>query len=84
MNMTYLNLQYRSAQKNSTYSTTLPTVTPDSEKVGRVLVELVEKGRILVENPDIRPVVQEFLANGGQASLQRFLAEFPEAAGGST
>ena len=29
--------------------------------------------------PDINPVVQEFLADGGQASLQRFLAEFPEA-----
>ena len=34
--------------------------------------------------PDINPVVQEFLADGGQAGLQRFLAEFPEAAGGST
>jgi P4 family phage/plasmid primase-like protien len=34
--------------------------------------------------PDTNPVVQEFLADGGQASLQRFLAEFPEAAGGST
>ena len=29
--------------------------------------------------PDINQVVKEFLADGGQASLQRFLAEFPEA-----
>jgi len=34
-------------------------------------------------NPVLDPVVQEFLSDGGQASLQRFLAEFPEAAGGS-
>ena len=31
-------------------------------------------------NPVLDPVVQEFLADGGQASLKRFLAEFPEAA----
>jgi putative DNA primase/helicase len=31
-------------------------------------------------NPVLDPVVQEFLADGGQAGLQRFLAEFPEAA----
>ena len=30
--------------------------------------------------PDINPIIKEFLADGGQASLQRFLAEFPEAA----
>jgi len=70
----------KSAQKNSTYSTTLPTVTPDSEKGGRVLVELVEIGR---EKPDTTSVVQEFLQDGGQASKQRLQAEFPEAAGGS-
>ncbi len=29
--------------------------------------------------PEGNPVVEEFLADGGQASLQRFLAEFPEA-----
>ena len=34
------------------------------------------------EKLDISPVVQEFLQDGGQASKQRFLAEFPEAAGG--
>jgi len=65
------------APKNSTYSTILPIVTHDSEKGGRVEVELVEKSAILVENPDINPVVQEFLADGGQASLKRFLGEFP-------
>jgi putative DNA primase/helicase len=61
------------ASKNSTFSTFLPTKVNDSGNGGRVLVELVENGR---EDT----VVKEFLRDGGQSSLQRFLAEFPEAA----
>lgn len=30
--------------------------------------------------PDLYPVVEEFLADGGQSSLERFTSEFPEAA----
>ena len=68
--------------KNSTFSTFLPTKPTDSERVvefGRVVVE---KGRKTPPDGDkqISPVVEEFLRDGGQASLQRFLAEFPEAA----
>jgi hypothetical protein len=57
--------------KDEIHSTTLLSLpfgenqTTDSENKGRVLAE---------------KVVEEFMADGGQASLQRFLAEFPEAA----
>jgi hypothetical protein len=54
--------------KNSTYSTFLPNEAVDNENDGRVLVEQRSE------------VVEEFLRDGGQASLQRFQAEFPEAA----
>jgi D5 N terminal like len=70
------------AQKNSTNQAKLYKEATDTESGVEFCRIPVEKGRI-VEKSRIPPVVQEFLADGGQASLQRFLAEFPEAAGGS-
>jgi len=55
------------ASKNSTFSTKSKNQSTDTENVGRVEVEL-------------NRIVEEFLVDGGQSSLQRFLAEFPEAA----
>ena len=52
--------------KNSTFSTFLPPEPSDTDLCGRVLVEQSSK-------------VEEFLHDGGQTSLKRFLAEFPEA-----
>jgi hypothetical protein len=54
--------------KTTTFTTSLPTVTADSGLGGSVLVV----------GPS--PRVVEFLHDGGQSSLDRFLAEFPEAA----
>lgn len=61
-----------SLSKISTYSTFLPTAALDNENDGRILVEKVENGRV-------NDVVEEFLQDGGKASRERFLAEFPEA-----
>lgn len=55
-----------SSSKNSTFSTFLPIEPHDMDLGGRVLVEQSTK-------------VEEFLHDGGQTSLKRFLAEFPEA-----
>ena len=55
------------ASKNSTFSTKSKNQSTDTENVGRVEVEL-------------NRIVEEFLVDGGQSSLQRFLAEFSEAA----
>lgn len=63
-------------------------VALDSENQGRIEVE---EGRKIGEKKrkpqssaleaEISAVVEEFLRDGGKASRQRFLAEFPEAAG---
>ncbi len=58
--------------KNSTLSTSLPPELADSEKAGR---GRKKKGRQSRGNR----VVEEFLHDGGSASLERFLQEFPEA-----
>ena len=54
--------------KTTTFTTSLPTMTADS----------VLGGSGLVVGPS--PKVVEFLHDGGQSSLDRFLTEFPEAA----
>jgi hypothetical protein len=70
-----------SAEKNSTNSTTLQDVVTDIEmpvEFCRISVENVE---IPVPDSDnqISTVVEEFMADGGRASLKRFLEEFPMA-----
>jgi hypothetical protein len=61
------------APKNSTFSTKSKIHSADTENLGRIEVESCRKSR---DNS----VVEEFLVDGGQSSLDRFLAEFPEAA----
>ena len=60
-------------KKTATFSTKSTNQSLDTENLGRIEVEIHREGR---ENP----VVEEFLVDGGQSSLDRFLAEFPEAA----
>jgi hypothetical protein len=57
-------------EKNNTISTTLLSL-PHGENQP---IDNENTGRVLVENR-----VEEFLHDGGQSSLDRFLAEFPEA-----
>jgi hypothetical protein len=61
------------AQKNSTFSTFSTKEATDIGNDGRVKKNFGRNGRV-------SPVVEEFLADGGKSSLDRFLAEFPEAA----
>jgi len=65
--------------KTTTTTTSLPSEAPDSEKSGSGLVvesSVGSENRKLASNE----IVNEFLQDGGKASLQRFQAEFPEAA----
>ena len=59
--------------KNTTFTTSLPPEAHDTDLAGSAGSEIVKK----VVKPDINPVVQEYLADGGQASLKRLLGEFP-------
>jgi hypothetical protein len=67
-----------SPSKSTTFTTSTTKKALDTDLDGSVLV--VQPPKVVVK---ISEVVKEFLADGGQSSLQRFLAEFPEAAGGS-
>ena len=70
------------AQKNSTFSTFSTKEATDIGNDGRVKKNFGRKGRKMPADSgiEISPVVEEFLADGGKSSLDRFLAEFPEAA----
>lgn len=67
------NPQENLASKASTNSTFLHNEPTDTGNGCRISVECVEKCRK-------KTVVEEFLTDGGQSSLDRFLVEFPEAA----
>jgi hypothetical protein len=75
-------------KKTTTFTTFTTNAALDSENDGSVLVvkncekgEKKRKPHSTASEVEISPVVVEFLRDGGKASRQRFLAEFPEAAG---
>ncbi len=81
-------LQENRAEKTTTFTTFTTNAALDSENDGSVLVvkncekgEKKRKPHSTASEVEISPVVVEFLRDGGKASRQRFLAEFPEAAG---
>lgn len=69
-----------SQPKNSTLSTFSTKEATDIGNGGRVKVEFGRESRKMAADIEISPVVKGFLSDGGKSSLDRFLAEFPEAA----
>ena len=68
-----------SQPKNSTLSTFSTKEATDIGNGGRVKVEFGRESRKMAADIEISPVVKGFLSDGGKSSLDRFLAEFPEA-----